>query len=130
MDTSSYDVTQIWIGEEATNQTGEFLQSTHGSNGFTSEVPFGLVDTGATDAVGFDVLPYPLVGVEFGRVSRELEQAQLSMGRSHEVFDCFGPVNRMAVDNEKYRATGVVHQPLAEVDESGGFELTRVGGET
>jgi len=70
MDTSSYDVTQIWIGEEATNQTGEFLQSTHGSNGFTSEVPFGLVDTGATDAVGFDVLPYPLVGVEFGRVSR------------------------------------------------------------
>jgi len=36
----------------------------------------------------------------------------------------------MAVDNEKYRATGVVHQSLAEVDESGGFELTRVGGET
>jgi len=65
MDTSDYDVTQIWIGEEATNQTGEFLQSTHGSNGFTSEVPFGLVDTGATDAVGFDILPYPLVGVEF-----------------------------------------------------------------
>jgi len=87
------------------------------SNGFTSEVPFGLVDTGATDAVGFDVLPYPLVGVEFRRVSRELEQAQLAMGRSHEVFDCFGPVNRMAVDNEKYRATGVVHQSLAEVDE-------------
>jgi len=66
MDTSSYDVTQIWIGEEATNQTGEFLQSTHGSNGFTSEVPFGLVDTGATDAVGFDVLPYPLVGLSSG----------------------------------------------------------------
>jgi hypothetical protein len=36
----------------------------------------------------------------------------------------------MAVDNEKYRATGVVHRSLAEVDESGGFELTRVGGET
>ena len=36
----------------------------------------------------------------------------------------------MGVDNEKYRTTGVVHQPLAEVDESGGFELTRVGGET
>ena len=102
MDTSGCDVTQIWIGEEAANQTGEFLQSTHSSNGFTSEVPFGLVDTGATDAVGFDVLPYPLVGVEFGRVSRELEQAQLSMGRCHEVFDCFGPVDRMAVDNEKY----------------------------
>ena len=130
MDTSGCDVTQIWIGEEATNQTGEFLQSTHGSNGFTSEVPFGLVDTGATDAVCFDILPYPLVGVEFRRISRELEQAQLSMGRSHEVFDCFRPVDRMAVDNEKYRATGVVHQSLAEVDESGGFELTCVGGET
>ena len=130
MDTSSYDVTQIWIGEEATNQTGEFLQSTHGSNGFTSEVPFGLVDTGATDAVGFDVLPYPLVGVDFRRVSRELEQAQPSMGRSHEVFDCFGSVDRMTVDNEKYRATGVVHQSLAEVDESGGLEHTCVGGET
>jgi len=74
MDTSGCDVTQIWIGEEATNQTGEFLQSTHSSNGFTSEVPFGLVDTGATDAVGFDVLPYPLVGVEFRRVSRELDR--------------------------------------------------------
>jgi len=109
MDTSGCDVTQIWIGEEATNQTGEFLQSTHGSNGLTSEVPLGLVDTGATDAVGFDILPYPLVGVEFRRISRELEQAQLSMGRSHEVFDCFGPVDRMTVDNEKYRATGVVH---------------------
>jgi hypothetical protein len=36
----------------------------------------------------------------------------------------------MAVDKEKYRATGVVHQPLAEVDESGGFERTRVGEET
>jgi hypothetical protein len=36
----------------------------------------------------------------------------------------------MAVDSEKNRATGVVHQPLAEIDESGGFELTRVGGET
>jgi hypothetical protein len=60
MDTSGCDVTQIWIGEESTNQTGEFLQSTHGSNGFTSEVTFGLVDTGATDAVGF--LPYPLSG--------------------------------------------------------------------
>ena len=24
-------------------------------------VPLGLVDTGATDAVGFDVFPYPLV---------------------------------------------------------------------
>ncbi len=98
MDTSGYDVTQIWIGEEATNQTWEFLQSTHGSNGFTSEVPFGLVDAGATDAVGFDILPYPLVGVEFRRISRELEQAQLSMGRSHEVFDCFGTVDRMTVD--------------------------------
>ena len=86
MDTSGYDVTQIWIGEEAPNQTGEFLQSTHGSNGFTSEVPFGLVDTGATDTVGFDILPYPLVGVEFRRISRELEQAQLSMGRSHEDY--------------------------------------------
>jgi hypothetical protein len=65
MDTSGYDLTQIWIGEEATNQTGEFLQSTHGSNGFTSEVPFGLVDTGATDAVGFDILPYLLVSDRF-----------------------------------------------------------------
>src|SRR5271157_4084965 len=108
MDTSCCDVTQIWIGEEATNQTGEFLQSTHSSNGFTSEVPFGLVDTGATDAVGFDVLPYPLVGIELRRVGRELEQGQLSMCRSLEVFDCFGQVNRMAVDNEKHRATGVV----------------------
>jgi hypothetical protein len=34
-------------------------------------------------------------------------------------------MDRMAVHNEKYRATGVVHQSLAEVDESGGFELTR-----
>ena len=66
MDTSSYDVTQIWIGEEATNQTGEFLRSTHGSNGFTSEVPFGLVDTGATDAVGFDVLPFHSSGLSSG----------------------------------------------------------------
>ena len=74
MDTSGYDVTQVWIGEEATNQTGEFLQSMHGSNGFTSEVPFGLVDTGATDAVCFDILPYPLVGVEFRRISRELNR--------------------------------------------------------
>ena len=104
MDTSSCDVAQIWIGEEATNQIGEFPQPAHGSNGFASEVPFGLVDTGATDAVCFDVLPDPLVGVEFGRVGRELEQAQPSLDRSHEVFDCFGPVDRMAVDNEKYRA--------------------------
>jgi hypothetical protein len=36
----------------------------------------------------------------------------------------------MAVDSEKYRAIGVVHQPLAEVDESGGFERTSLGGET
>jgi len=36
----------------------------------------------------------------------------------------------MTVDNEKYRATGVVHQSLAEVDESGGLEHTCVGGET
>jgi len=69
MDTSSCDVAQIWIGEEATNQIGEFPQPAHGSNGFASEVPFGLVDTGATDAVCFDVLPDPLVGVEF-RASR------------------------------------------------------------
>ena len=73
MDTSGCDVTQIWIGEEATNQTGEFLQPAHGSNGFASEVPFGLVDTGATDAVCFDVLPDPLVGVELGRAGREME---------------------------------------------------------
>ena len=69
MDKSGCDVAQSWIGEETTNQTGEFLQPTHGSNGFTFEVLFGLVDTGATDAVGFDVLPDPLVGVEFGRVA-------------------------------------------------------------
>jgi hypothetical protein len=89
-----------------------------------------LVDTGATGAVCFDVLPYPLVGVEFGRVGQELEQHSRPRGRSHEALDCFGPVDRIVVDNEKYRATGVVHQPLAEVDESSGFELTRVGGET
>jgi hypothetical protein len=47
-DTSSCDVAPIWIGEEATNQIGEFLQPAHGSNGFASEVSFGLVDTGAT----------------------------------------------------------------------------------
>ena len=98
MDTSSYN-NAIWIGEEATNQTGEFLSRRMAVTALL-EVPFGLVGTGATDEVGFDVLPYPLVGVEFGRVSRELEQARLSMGRCHEVFDCFGPVDRMAVDNE------------------------------
>jgi len=47
-----------------------------------------------------------------------------SMPRS---LDCFGPVDRMAVDNEKILSHCVVHQSLAEVDESGGFELTRVG---
>ena len=97
MDTSSRDVAQIWIVEEATDQIAEFLQPAHGSNGFVSEGPFVLVDTGATCAVCFDVLPDPLVGVEFGQVGRELEPAQLSLGRSHKVLDCFGPPDRMAV---------------------------------
>ena len=73
MDASGRDVTQICIDEEATNQVGEFVQPVHGSNGFDSEVPFGLIDTGATDAVCFDVIPNPLVGVGLGRVGREME---------------------------------------------------------
>ena len=51
MDTSSRDVAQIWIVEEATDQIAEFLQPAHGSNGFVSEGPFVLVDNGATGAV-------------------------------------------------------------------------------
>lgn len=73
MDASGRDVAQIRIDKEGTNQVGEFLQPAHGSNGFASEVPFGLVDTGATDAVCFDVLPDSLVWVELGRVGWKLE---------------------------------------------------------
>jgi hypothetical protein len=42
MDTSSRDVAQIWIVEEATDQIAEFLQPAHGSNGFAFEVPLWL----------------------------------------------------------------------------------------
>ena len=59
------DVAQVWVGGERANQVGQSLQAPERTGGFGFEVGGGG-DPGATYPVVLDVLPNPLIGVEFG----------------------------------------------------------------
>src|SRR5512144_640356 len=70
---SGGDVPQIRVGEETADEVGQFLQPVQRGHGLGLEV-VGSGDTGAADAVGLDVLPDPLVRVEFRGVAGQQEQ--------------------------------------------------------
>ena len=62
---------------------GQFLQPAKSGGGLGFEVVLAG-DTGLGDAVVLDVLPHPLVGVQFRRVAGQEEQLQPTLGSGDE----------------------------------------------
>ena len=123
MDKSGSDVAQIRVGEESPNQMGEYLEALQRGNRLVPQVFFGSSYASATDAVCLDILPYPLVGVEFRRVRRKMEEAQTTLSGIHKLLHPIRSVHRMAVYQKKHRPLRILHQSLAEVDERRGYEF-------
>src|SRR5512135_2916565 len=107
---------------------GYLLQSTECCDGLGFEVD-GAGDAGAGDAVVLDVLPDPLVGVEFGCVAGQEHQLQPAVGGGDERRGRGGAVGGVAVDDEVDRPVGVVQQAPGGVDEHACGEVALVDGE-
>jgi hypothetical protein len=60
------------------------------------------------DTIVLDVLPHPLIRVQFRRIPRQEAQAQPAAGRGGERLDRLGAVHRMAVQDQEHRAWRVV----------------------
>jgi hypothetical protein len=121
-------VTQVRIPEEAADHLGQLLQPMQRGQRLGFEILWAG-HTGTTDPIMLDVLPHPLIGVQLWRIARQGEQAQLPVGGCGELLDGLGAVHRMAIQDQKHRAGGVVQQPAAEVDEHLGVQVAVVGGE-
>jgi len=65
-----------------------------------------------------DVIPYLLVGVEFGRVRRQEEQPEPSVLTRDKVAHRAASVDRMPVQNQKHRLRSIVHQAAEELREN------------
>ena len=85
---------------------GELLQPVQRGQGLGLQV-VGSGDAGAADAVGLDVLPDPLVGVEFRGVAGQQDQPQPPVGGRDELLDGAGAVGGVAVDDEEDRPIGI-----------------------
>ena len=72
------------------------------------------------DLTMLHVLPNPLVRIELGRIRREKEELEATLGGDHIVLVTMRGVGRAAIDDEKDRSGTVVQQFLAELDEPGG----------
>src|SRR5947208_7504813 len=73
------DVAQVRVCEECADDVGEVLESLEGIGCLVLEVVLAG-DAGFADAVVFDVLPDPFVGVEFRRVSGKTEEFESPVG--------------------------------------------------
>src|SRR5512135_1398610 len=100
---------------------GYLLQSTECCDGLGFEVG-GAGDAGAGDAVVLDVLPDPLVGVEFGCVAGQEHQPQPAVGGGDECCGRAAAVDRMAIDDEVDRSGGRATSLSGSVGLTGGFE--------
>jgi hypothetical protein len=69
------------------------------------------------DAVVLHVIPYELVGVEFGRIRWQKEQAESSLQRLNMGFDRLGAMRGMPINDQKDRSALAVDQAFEEFNE-------------
>src|SRR5215471_7762320 len=74
-------------------------------------------DCRPADLIVLDVLPYPLIRIQVGRVRRKKEKLKRPPGRLNEIFHLVGLVDGTSVDNQKNFARRVLYKLLAELNE-------------
>jgi len=75
------------------------------------------IDDHATDAVVLDMVPHMLVGIEFRRVGRKMEDPQAALGGIDKLSDLRATVDRMLVDDQEHGASLVMQESLEKIDE-------------
>ena len=76
----------------------------------------------ATHSVALDILVEKFVGVEFGTVTRQVEQPQMIAVLGHPMFHGRRPMHRVAIDNQDRLASDLPHQATEERQEDRGRE--------